>query len=195
MHDFDVILDAEESIAKIYKPNKKRFALFGAIALVPSLLIPVGIVVLGVLGYLGIIPFTNDDGSRDTFSPLIMAIFGGFFSVAMLIAVFTPFLKYKKAAYCITNKRIIIKYSVIGADFKSLNLDAISAVYVEVNFLDKFIRPNTGTITFASSATPMVQGNQKNGYVPFAFAHVNDPYEVYKEVKGLVDAANLLNNH
>lgn len=195
MHDFDVILDAEESIAKIYKPNKKRFALFGAIAVIPSLLIPVGIMILGILGFIGVIPFADDSGEIDNTGPLIMAIFGGIFVIAMIVAVFTPFLKYKKAAYCITNKRIIIKYGVIGADFKSLNLDAISAVYVEVNFLDKFIRPNTGTITFASSATPMVQGNQKNGYVPFAFAHVNDPYEVYKEVKGLVDAANLLNNH
>ena len=195
MHDFDVILDAEESIAKIYKPNKKRFALFGAIAVIPSLLIPVGIMILGILGFIGVIPFADDSGEIDNTGPLIMAIFGGIFVIAMIVAVFTPFLKYKKAAYCITNKRIIIKYGVIGADFKSLNLDAISAVYVEVNFLDKFIRLNTGTITFASSATPMVQGNQKNGYVPFAFAHVNDPYEVYKEVKGLVDAANLLNNH
>ena len=191
MEGFELILDADESIIKTYKPNKKRFVLLGLVSCLPSLIFPGLIIMFAVLGLNGIISVTDDAGNPDYSGPIIMLIFGGIIALFLLIGAFYPVLRYKKALYCITNKRIIIRHGIIGADFKSLNLKDISTVLVEVNFLDKFVKPNTGTIRFGSAATPMLQGNQKNGYVPFAFQHVDNPYETYREVKTYVDAATI----
>ena len=191
MEGFELILDSDETIVKTYKPNRKRFVIVGFIGCLPSLIIPGIIIMFAIFGLTGIIEMTDEAGNPDTSGSVVMLIFASIFALFLLIGAFYPLMRYKKALYCITNKRIIIRHGIIGVDFKSLNLKDISAVFVEVNFLDKWVRPNTGTIRFGSAATPMLQGNQRNGYVPFAFQHIDDPYETYREVKTYVDNAQL----
>ena len=54
---------------------------------------------------------------------------------------------------------------------------------VRVDFLDKLAKPTTGTITFASPASPMIQNGQAGGGSAYAFKHIENPYDVYKRVK------------
>jgi len=92
-------------------------------------------------------------------------------------------LSYNKRFYAYTNKRIIIQNGFIGIDFKSLDLKFIGATEVKVDFLDKLLKRNTGTIKFGSHATPTnVQGVQA-----FQFVGILDPYNVYKEIKKHMD--------
>lgn len=193
MEGFELILDEDEVIVKTYKPNRKRFCFLEILKVLPFIIIPALIIMFAIFNITGILIFIVEEegGKPDMMGAIWMAVFGGLFFLGMLWVLFQPTFRYPKALYCVTNKRIIIRHGIIGADFKSLKLKDISAVYVEVNFLDKMVKPNTGTVTFASSATPITQGNQKNGYVPFAFMHVDNPYDVYREVKGFVDDASL----
>ena len=92
-------------------------------------------------------------------------------------------LSYNKRFYAYTNKRIIIQNGFIGIDFKSLDLKFIGATEVKVDFLDKLLKRNTGTIKFGSHATPTnVQGVQA-----FQLVGILDPYNVYKEIKKHMD--------
>ena len=187
MEDFSLILDADEMIIKTYKPNKKRYTLISLFALSPFIIVPTMFVVLSILMLTNVINVVNEDGSHDYSGAIIMMIFSLIF---ILFIISTPFIKlfsYKKAMYCITNKRVIIRHGLIGVDFKSLSISSIVAINVEVNALDKMIKPVTGTITFASAATPITTGKEKNN-VPFAFSCIENPYDVYREIKTIVDA-------
>ena len=186
MEGFELILDKEETILKTYKPNKKRFVFVSLLGGIPALIFPAVFLILGILMIARVIDVTDENGNPELLGPIFFLIFGGIFVFFILFGMFSVFFKYKKALYCITNKRIIVRHGFIGVDFRSLNLDAIGAVNVEVNFLDKLIRPNTGKITFASAAAPMVQPNQKTAFLPFEFACVDNPYEVYREVKEII---------
>ena len=187
MEGFELILDADESIFKTYKPNKKRFTLFALIGGLPALFIPTVFIVLAILMLTGVISNVDSEGNKEVLGPIFFLGFGGFFFLVLLFGLLSPFFKYKKVMYCVTNKRIIVRHGLIGVDFKSLNLSAIGAINVEVNFLDKLIKPNTGRITFLSASAPIVNQNQKGQNVPFEFSCVDNPYEVYREVKGYID--------
>ena len=187
MEGFELILDSGESILKTYKPNKKRFVLISIIGGLPALLIPTTFIVLAILMLIGVISNVDENGNKELMGPIIFLLFGAIFYISILMGLISTFFKYKKALYCITNKRIIIRHGFIGVDFKSLSISSINAVNVEVNALDKLVKPNTGKITFASASTPLMAQNQKGQPVPFEFACVDNPYEVYREVKTLID--------
>ena len=187
MKGFELILDNNETILKTYKPNKKRFILINLLCGIPALLLPGIFLLIGILMLNNVIVSTDEAGNvSDHTGAIFFIIFASIFLVFILVGIISTFFKYKKALYCVTNKRIIIRHGFIGVDFRSLNLDAIGAVNVEVNFLDKLIKPNTGKITFASASAPMVNANQKGQFVPFEFACVDNPYEVYREVKEII---------
>ena len=92
-------------------------------------------------------------------------------------------LSYKNTYYAYTNKRVIIRKGIIGVDYKSLDLDMIGVVTVNVGVLDKIMQKNTGTICYGSMASPV--GGQ-NGPM-FRFSHIVNPYEIYKEIKTVID--------
>lgn len=187
MEGFELILDSDESILKTYKPNKKRFTLFALIGGLPTLIIPTVFIVIAILMLTGVMDSTDSDGSQNIMGPIFFLAFGSFFFIALLVGLFSNFFKYQKALYCVTNKRIIIRHGIIGVDFKSLNLKAIGGISVEVNFLDKVVKPNTGKIIFVSASAPMTTSNQKGQNVPFEFTCIDDPYETYREIKSLID--------
>lgn len=107
---------------------------------------------------------------------------------AVLLVLYLPvfiFTKiyYNKLYYAYSNKRIIIRTGIIGVDYKSLDLSMIGAVNVYVSLLDKLVGKNTGSITFGSMASPISAGNASS----YKFANVNNPYELYKEIKNVID--------
>lgn len=163
---FDDVLEADEVIQKGYKPNKKRvFASSIFFDIIVALFI--GIALLGMW--------------LDQDMPMNERIIGTCCVVGVLlliVGIMTWFvaLYYKNVFYVYTNKRVIVRTGIFGVDFHSLDIDNIGASDVCVTFLDKIVRKNTGSIRFGSNSSPI-----SNSY--YNFANIEDPYQVYKEIK------------
>lgn len=185
---FSPILDSDETIVEVFRPHKFRFVGLGIIwDIIKSL----GIAVFGALFF----GFSYIDGwvDADTGEPIDM-MFGKIvgiviFSFALLLIIISAvwrMVKYNHTFYCYTNKRIIIRTGFIGADFQNLDFDMIGAMNVRVDFLDKFIHPNTGTLVFASAASPMMTTATPGGISAYMFVDIQNPYDVYRRVKEFV---------
>lgn len=169
---FNPVLDQNEEILKIYRPNKLRayfnliiFVVFIAIIFVPIM----------------ILSYIQEPESAPT-----MWVCVGLFAFILVIYLIMMILWCKKTVYAVTTKRIIIRTGYIGVDYKALDFNTIGAVTVNVNWLDKLLRKNTGYISFGSMASPMINtANYK-----FSFFYIEKPYEVYKEVKAIIDSVN-----
>ena len=105
------------------------------------------------------------------------------FAVFSLITITCVALWCNKTVYAWTNKRVLIRTGYIGVDYKSLDLNMVGALSVNVNIVDKILHKNTGTISFGSMASPMTVQNASK----FSFSFIRDPYQVYKEVKVYID--------
>ena len=187
MDEFKQILDQDEVVLKSIKPRKTRFALVGLLAGLPALLFPIGFVVLSLLMMNQVIKSVDENGNIDLSGPRIMLVFSCVIMIFMIFIALSPLFRYKKTAYCLTNKRIIIRYGFIGVDYKSLNLSAISGIEVKVDFLDYWVKPHTGTIIFTSASAPAYQGNGKQNNEPsFAFKCIDNPYDEYRAIKELI---------
>ncbi len=168
---FDLVKDKDEEILKTYRPNKTRawwtFALTG-ILLVLVFACPI------VAGFL-----STEEGGIGVAIPAIamLVVFVGFYAIMLGLWL-------NKTIYAVTNKRILIRTGYIGVDYKSLDFTLLGALTVNVNFLDKILRKNTGSISFGSMASPMVSNNVSK----FSFSYIKDPYVEYKEIKAIIDS-------
>ena len=185
---FAPILDSDEKIIESFKPHKFRFIGLGIIwDILKGLFIAIfGGVFLGV----SFIPGEWRDSETGEVDPngfMIPRIIGfiviGFAIVTIIIAIIWRLVKYNKVYFCYTNKRIIIRTGFIGADFQTLDFDMIGAMNVRVDLLDKLIHPNTGTLMFASAASPMMANGMPGGTSGYMFVNITNPYDVYKRVK------------
>lgn len=185
---FANILDSDEKIVESFKPNKFRFIGLGMIwDIIKGLFIAIfGGVFFGV----SFIPgewIDENTGQPDPLGYLVPRIIGivvmSFAVLVILISIFWRLVKYNKTYFCYTNKRILIRTGFIGADYQTLDFDMIGAINVRVDFLDKLIHPNTGTVMFASAASPMMINGRPGGSSSYMFVDIENPYEVYKRVK------------
>ena len=167
---FEPILDNDEKIVETFKPNKMRFIWLPTILL----FILIAIFITPVIFIIA------SEGSEELYS--IFYVLGFFVLLACLYPVIMG-VRYKKTIYCYTNKRFLFRTGFIGADYQAIDFDLIGAMNVRVDFLDKLVKPNTGSITFASAASPIVQGGQMGATSAYCFKHIQNPYEVYKRVK------------
>lgn len=184
---FDAILDKDEEIIKVYKPNKRRFInldiLFGSIFLVPLFIF---LLIISILSFSGVITSVNEDGSDGTKVMAIMMLCFAIMTLLFIVLVaIVRIVKYKKTFYAFSNKRILIRSGFIGVDFIVLEMKLIGAIAINVGLLDKFIKPNTGSIRFGSNSTPMGV-NQGRPSEP-SFSCVDNAYETYREIKEVVD--------
>ena len=181
---FAPILQEDEEIIKVIKPNKTRYVYLGGLAYTLLALIPI-LVMAAPFGML-IDAFKED--SVPTPVVIELSIFGGFILLT-LIAVWVGLnMSYKKTFYAYTNKRILIRRGVIGVDYATLDFEMIGGLMVNVNFLDRLMKgsDNPGTITFGSSASPVIY--TRNGRTAaYAFRNIDHPYEVYRDLKHMVD--------
>lgn len=188
LEDLKKILTNDEEVKEYFKPNKKRFVVVNAIMMILMFaLCGFAPFIIGILGLTGGIDFvTTENGAETTdyFAPMMFVFFGAIILVLFLFVILGYVVRYKRTIYVVTNKRLIIRSGFIGVDYKSVELRQIGLINVRVDFLDKLIKSNTGTITFASAAIPMYGQNGQVG--AFRFACVDNPYEVYKRVKELV---------
>ena len=114
--------------------------------------------------------------------PFAIPLFWPHFIVMMVFTLFTfPFFfysrGYKNTYYAYTNKRLIARSGAIGIDYKSLDYKDVTASSVNVGVLDK--GSNTGSISYRSPATSI------------QFNHVENPYELMKEIKAYMNTVNL----
>lgn len=170
---FEPVLNKDEKIIKVFKPNKaKMFWAYIVVTVIIYLLLAI---------FVGLsIDSLNKENKNMLY--IVIAIW-----VAVYILTFVLFfvcykLEYKKTYFAYSNKRILIRQGVIGVDYKSLDISMIGAVTVNVGILDKMVRKNTGCLTFGSMASPV-----GTGALMFAFSNIENPYEVYKEVKEFID--------
>lgn len=180
------ILDDDEEVKLHYKPNKTRYVVVNILFSLLFLLIAFsGMFVVGLLGVLDVIKFTGEGGERDLLAPIIFLVISAPILLVCILTTIGYIVRYKRALFVVTNKRLIIRSGFIGVDYKSIELKYVGLVNVRVDFLDKLSGGKTGTITFASAAIPMTNGqNNTNG--AFCFACVENPYEVYKQVKSFI---------
>lgn len=184
LEDLKRILDSDEMVLESFKPNKKRFILITILfSGMLFWLIAAGLLVFGILGLVDVIKWTAEDGSRDIAGPLTLTIMGGIPVIFFLTSIISTIVRYKRTIYVVTNKRMIIRSGFIGVDYKSLELKNILSIDVRVDFLDKLVKPNTGSIMFGSAIHTYNNGNGNRQNGIYTFAHVDNPYEVYKKVK------------
>lgn len=185
---FMPILDTDEKIVESFKPNKFRFIGLGMIwDVIKGLFVAIfGGIFIG-FSYIPGDWIDESTGGVDLNKNFIPRIIGfvvlGFALLTILIAIIWRLVKYKKVWFCYTNKRILIRTGFIGADFQTLDFDMIGAMNVRVDFLDKLVHPNTGTLMFASAASPMMANGLPGGTSGYMFVNIEQPYEVYKRVK------------
>ena len=181
---FAPILQEDEEIIKVIKPNKTRYVYLGGLAytllaLIPILFmaVPIGMAIESFAEY-------------GTPEPLVieLSVFGGLILLGIITTWVGLSMSYKKTFYAYTNKRILIRRGFIGVDYATLDFEMIGGLMVNVNFLDRLMKgsDNPGTITFGSAASPVLY--TRNGRTAaYAFRSIDHPYEVYRDLKHMVD--------
>ena len=181
---FAPILQEDEEIIKVIKPNKTRYIYFSGLAYTLFALIP--ILVMAVPFGMMFEAFREHDAP----TPVViqLSVFGGLILLAIIATWVCLNMSYKKTFYAYTNKRILIRRGIIGVDYATLDFEMIGGLMVNVDFLDRLMKgsDNPGTITFGSSASPVLY--TRNGRTAaYAFRNIDHPYDVYRDLKHLVD--------
>lgn len=181
---FAPILQEDEEIIKVIKPNKTRYIYLSGLVYTLFALIP--ILVMAIPLGLAFESFEE----YGTPEPLVieLSVLGGLVLLGIIITWVGLSMSYKKTFYAYTNKRILIRRGFIGVDYATLDFEMIGGLMVNVNFLDRLMRgsDNPGTITFGSSASPVIY--TRNGRTAaYAFRNIDHPYEVYRDLKHMVD--------
>lgn len=166
---FEQILEKNENIIEILKPNKAKYFISNLIFAT----------LFGIFIDAYILGFTLSVGRTVLAWVLSIVFLGGYLSIMILFMS----LRYKNTFYVYTNKRLIVRTGIFGVDFKSLDMKMVGAFNVNVSLLDKIIRKNTGTLTFGSMSSPM---NAQASI--FRFANITNPYEKYKEIKEVIES-------
>ncbi len=167
---FDNVLDKNEQILRVIKPNKLKLFVYWFLS---AFWINVWIAIVGILPFCfeEVIPW-------EYFLIPVGVIVLVFICTGIFAAIY-----YKNNYFAYTNSRILIRSGIIGIDFKSLDMRYVGALNVKVGFVDKVLKQETGTITFGSMSSPMATSKA----VGYNFSHVEKPYELYKEMKQIVE--------
>lgn len=187
---FEKILGENERVIKIYRPKRLKFFLgrvFGS--LFSCLFLIIFIVIVALLASSDLEFFDESGNPAEIPFTIITIILVCILAFIILISVIIPLIEYKNIYYALTNKRVIIRRGIIGVDFRSLDLENIGAINVDVTFVDKLLHQNTGTLSFGSNSMPMIQmSNGTSQMYGYSFRDIEDPYRVYKEIKAYIDS-------
>jgi len=176
---FTSILDRNETVIKVYKPNKTKYMTKNLLLLI----FPLAFALAGVLMAM----YVSDGEAAPAVSDPLWALLP--VGVAVLVYVICAVLfaaYYNNLYFAYTDKRIMIRSGLFGVDFKCLDMKMVGATTVNVSVLDKILGKNTGTITFGSMASPMT-GDGKSSGGGYVFTCIEAPYETYREIKELIE--------
>ena len=116
------ILDDDEEVKECFKPNKVRYVVINIIfSLFFLLLFFGGVFTVGILGIAGTIRFDNN-GEQDLLAPIIFLVVSAPILLFAITTLIGYIVRYKRALYVVTNKRLIIRSGFIGVDYKSIEL-------------------------------------------------------------------------
>ena len=121
---FEKVLDDDEKIVKVFKPNKTKLYMSHMLVLTLAFFVSALIAVLAIL-------FPGEEPA-DPVWYIVFPIAG--FVILTLGNWLLTHLYYKNLYYAYSNKRIIIRSGIFGVDFKSLDLSVIGAVNVYAQF-------------------------------------------------------------
>ena len=172
---FNNVLEKNEKVIKIIKPNKLKLFVYW---LGYAFWINVWIALIGIIPMIGTSLETNTSIPWQYYMIVVGVIVIIFVVTAILAQIY-----YKNNYFAYTNARILIRSGIIGIDYKSLDMRYVGALNVRVGFWDKVLKQETGTITFGSMSSPMATSKA----VGYNFAHIEKPYELYKEMKQVVE--------
>lgn len=171
---FQNILDNDETIIKIFKPQKAK--LFWSSSL-KMLLFWFPFLIVAIFAIL----FPDENVTVNAIYVLIPI---GIYIFLPFISLIFVHIYYKNLYYAYSNKRVIIRSGIFGVDYRSLDMSMIGAVDVSVSLLDKILNKNTGSLSFGSSASPAMANNAN----VYKFTHIIAPYETCKEIKSYIDS-------
>ena len=172
---FGPVLDDDEDLIKVYKPNRTKFFFLNILSTLLIFLLFLTISIFAIL--------FPEDGSKG--NPIYILIPIGLFVLVLGLYITIIIFYYKNLYYACTDRRLIIRSGVFGVDYKSLDISMIGAVDVSVSFVDKLLKKNTGSIRFGSTASPINSTNT----TPYKFGHIIDPYESCKYIKNIIDTS------
>lgn len=108
-------------------------------------------------------------------------IFGAIMVAAGGWIILRKLLSYGNTYYAYTNRRVIIRSGIVGANFKTIDYDKISDVEVSINLFERLF--NTGTIRFFSGRTTHDSDSNTTSKVYDTWEAIRDPYSIFKKVK------------
>ncbi len=174
---FAPILNDDEQIIKIYKPDKLKYWLFRSLCLIFC----AAVLALFVTA-ISVLEVSETEPAEPTFKSLNFGISFGISVVLLILVALYLFFYYRNLFYCVTTERVIIRAGVFGTDFKTMDMLMIGAIDAYVSLLDKIARHNTGRIIFGSNSAPLVGRNSA-----FVFRDIPDPYNETKTIKTTID--------
>ncbi len=132
---FGQILESNEEIKRIEKPHAVRFFVVQFCIAFFAMLIISTCAMIELVDYYGF---------GVVWAPSAISAFC--ILIYMLLSIFY----YKNKFYCITNKRVIIRSGVVGADYKSIDLRDVSGVKLKKIWFDVLFKKRCGTIILGS---------------------------------------------
>jgi len=178
---FNDIIEKDEKIIKIFKPQKTRFwwgIILSAFSGTFFFLLWLGGMFWAIL---------TDTGTSNT--SLVPIIIIGYLIIVLLPTLIFGNIAYKNRFYAYSNKRILIRSGIIGVDYRTLEYQALTATMVHVSFLDKILGTKTGTLNFGSPSSPvgMTSGGSRGVISSYSFKSIEKPYDTLREIKEFMD--------
>ena len=168
--EFETVKDDDESIYWTGQPAFVPFLARGIPFLIFGLF-------WGVFDYFFFMQFLTFGGMQAIIIPFMLLhmfpFYGSIINMIRLVLV------HHNTYYAYTNKRLMLRSGFFGIDFKAIDYDRIQNLEVNVNPLEKMF--NVGSIRAFTGEFV----HTKNGSRPVfsEFSSIQDPYEVFKQIK------------
>ena len=188
---FKSVLIEDEEVKKVYKPSKMRYIYLSLVGVLPVLFIELGVIVLATLLLTGVIPLIDaSTGKQDSALAIILYVMAGIPILVIFIILLIRIASFRNTYYAITNKRAIIRTGFTVVNYRNLNLDLVKDIDLYAGALDNMAKPKTGVVIFGMSDDSSRRHVRYDKNRHFAFTAVENPEEVKKEIKGLLDNNN-----
>ena len=171
---FGQILETNEEIKTIEKPHTVRFFVVQFCIAFFAMLIISTCAMIELVDYYGF---------AVVWAPCVIS------ALCILIYMLLAMGYYKNKFYCITNKRVIIRSGVVGADYKSIDLKDVSGVKLKKIWFDVLFKRNTGTIILGSLDDKDIELSFDEMGALFRFSGVRDVVKIEELLKSLIKDA------
>jgi hypothetical protein len=186
---FNDILDDGERVIAVVRPNKKKYWAFFHwmyFFAMTSWLVPT-VAVVCLAFWLD----PEEEVNRAIACWVTLGIGIASWVIPYIISAILAQAAFKKRYYGYSNRRILIRCGIIGVDYKVLDYKLLGATTATVGVLDRMMGGKTGWLRFGSASSPItsIAGTGGLAFGAFTFAHVDSPYNLLKDIKKVINAA------